>query len=49
MMNIHQWLPNNKENILSKVFIYHGITFCYYEMSFSAFRDEEFIKQFLLA
>ena len=36
-----KWLPNNKVNILSKVFIYHGIKVCSSEMSFSAFRDKE--------
>ena len=36
-----KWLPNNKINIFSKVFIFHGIMFCYYEISFSAFWGKE--------
>ena len=52
MMNIRQMATIFQSGcqIISKYieqsFSYHGMKFCYYEMSFSAFRDKE---QFLLA
>ena len=30
--HLSKWLPNNKVNIFCKVFIYHGIKFCCFEM-----------------